>query len=149
MASLEELEKRIKAIEELEEIKKLHQKYIMLMDNLKYEDVLDLFTEDAEVKIRNMPVKKGRQEMSTVYIDVLAKGRGNTRYDGHMAVMPDLTIDGDSAKGTWVVYMLFCKPTIQWVQGRNDAEYRKVNGIWKISKMKFTRTLASDTSLYP
>ena len=42
--SLEQLEKRLQALEDLEEIKKLHQNYINLMDNLRYEEVLDLFT---------------------------------------------------------------------------------------------------------
>ncbi len=40
-------------------------------------------------------------------------------------------------------------PAQSWVQGINDCEYRKVNGKWYISKLKFTRTLASDPSLYP
>jgi hypothetical protein len=149
MATLEELEKRIKVIEDLELVKKLHQRYIMLMDDLKYEEVLDLFTEDAEVQIRNSGIKKGRQEMSTIYIGVLAKGRGNTRFDGHLAIMPDLTVDGDTARGTWVVYMLFSRPVVQWVQGKNECEYRRVNGVWKFARLKFTRTLASDKSLYP
>jgi hypothetical protein len=149
MASLEELEKRIKAIEDLEEVKKLHQQYILLMDNLKYEEVLDLFTEDGQVEVRNSGIKKGRKELSTVYIDILAKGRGKSRFEGHMALMPDLVVDGDTAKGTWIVYMLFSKPAIQWVQGKNECEYRRVKGVWKISRLKFTRTLASDPSLYP
>jgi hypothetical protein len=147
--SLADLDKRVQAIEDLEEIKKLHQTYISLMDNLKYEDVLDLFTTDATVQIRNWGVKKGRKEMSEVYIDILAKHRGAERLDGHIAIQPDLTVTGDTAKGTWLIYMLFSKPTIQWVQGRNDAEYKKVDGKWKISMMKFTRTLASDPKLYP
>jgi ketosteroid isomerase-like protein len=147
--SLADLEKRVQAIEDLEEIKKLHQTYISLMDNLKYEDVLDLFTPDATVQVRNSGVKKGRKEMSEVYIDILAKHRGTERFDGHIAIQPDLTVTGDTAKGTWLIYMLFSKPTIQWVQGRNDAEYKKVDGKWKISAMKFTRTLASDPKLYP
>jgi hypothetical protein len=149
MASLEELEKRIKAFEDLEQVKKLHQHYMMLMDDLKYEEVLDLFTEDAEVQVRNSGVKKGRKELSTVYIGILAKNRGSTRFEGHMVIMPDLTVDGDSARGSWVVYMLFSKPSLQWVQGKNECEYRRVNGEWKISRLKFTRTLASDPSLYP
>lgn len=149
MASLEELEKRIKAIEDLEEIKKLHQKYMMLMDELKYEAVLDLFTDDAEVQVRNSGLKKGRAELSTVYLGILAKNRGTNRFEGHMAIMPDLVMSGDTATGTWVVYMLFSKPTLQWVQGRNDVEYRKVKGVWMISKLRFTRTLASDPSMYP
>ena len=147
--SLEELEKRIQAIEDLEGIKKLHQNYINLMDNLQYEEVLDLFTEDATVEVRNSGVKRGRKEMSEVYIGILAKKRGTSRYDGHMAIEPDINVDGNTAKGTWLIYMLFSKPTIQWVQGRNECEYRKEDGTWKISKLRFTRTLASDHSLYP
>lgn len=147
--SLEELEKRVKAIEDLEEIKKLHQNYINLMDNLQYEKVLDLFTEDATAEIRNSGVKRGRKELAEIYLDVLAKKRGTSRYEGHMAIEPDITVSGDTAKGTWLIYMLFSKPTIQWVQGKNECEYRKENGKWKISKLKFTRTLASDPSLYP
>jgi ketosteroid isomerase-like protein len=147
--SIEELEKRVKAIEDLEEIKKLHQNYIDLMDNLQYEKVLDLFTEDGTAEVRNSGVKKGRRELAEIYIEGLAKKRGTSRYEGHMAIEPDITISGNIAKGTWLIYMLFSKPTIQWVQGKNECEYRKENGKWKISKVKFTRTLASDPSLYP
>ena len=147
--SLEDLGKRVQALEDLEAIKKLHQKYINLMDNLKYEEVLDLFTEDASVEVRNLGVKKGRKELRDVYIDVLAKNRGSERFDGHMAVQPDITVSGDTAEGTWLIYMLFSKPEVQWVQGRNDCEYKKTNGEWKISKLKFTRTLASERTLYP
>ena len=147
--SLEELEKRVKAIEDLEEIKKLHQNYIDLMDNLQYEKVLDLFTEDGTAEVRNSGVKKGRKGLAEIYTEGLAKKRGTSRYEGHMAIEPDITVSGNIAKGTWLIYMLFSKPTIQWVQGKNECEYRKENGKWKISKLKFTRTLASDPSLYP
>jgi ketosteroid isomerase-like protein len=147
--TLEEMEKRLQALEDLESIKKLHQHYIDLMDNLRYTEVLDLFTEDATVEVRNSGVKRGRKEMSEIYLGVLAKKRGKERYDGHMAIEPDLTVEGDTARGTWLIYMLFSKPVINWVQGKNEAEYRKVNGEWKISRMKFTRTLASDPALYP
>ena len=147
--SLADLEKRIQALEDLESIKKLHQHYINLMDNLRYEEVLDLFTEDATVEVRNSGVKRGRKEMSEVYIGVLAKHRGTSRFDGHMAIEPDITVNGDTARGTWLIYMLFSRPTIQWVQGKNECAYRKVDGKWKISKLKFTRTLASDPALYP
>ena len=146
--SLEELEKRIQAIEDLENIKKLHQHYIDLMDNLQYKEVLDLFTEDATVEVRNWGVKRGRKELSEIYIGILAKNRGTSRSEGHMAVEPDITVEGNTAKGTWLIYML-SQPKIQWIQGRNQCEYRKEDGKWKISKLKFTRTLASNPSLYP
>ena len=40
---IEELGKRLQALEDLETIKRLHQRYMDLMDNLMYEEVLDLF----------------------------------------------------------------------------------------------------------
>ena len=147
--SPESLERRIQALEDTEEIKKLHQHYINLMDNLRYEEVLDLFTEDATVEIRNYGIKHGRKEIAEVYVGILAKRRGDTRYDGHMVVQPDIEVNGNTARGTWLVYMLFSKPSIQWVQGVNECEYRKENGKWKLGKLKFTRTLASDPSMYP
>ncbi len=145
--NLEELAKRVQAIEDLEEIKKLHQKYMDLMDNLKYKEVLDLYTEDASVEVRNSGVLRGKEGLTDIYINKL--GRRTERSEGHFVVEPDITIEGDIAKGTWLVYMLFSKPSIEWVQGRNEAEYIKVGGKWKIKSMKFTRTNASKPDMFP
>lgn len=144
---LEEMEKRIQALEDLEEIKKLHQNYINLMDNLQYKEVLDLFTEDASVEVRNSGVLKGKEGLTDIYINKL--GRRTARSEGHFVIEPDITIDGDTAKGTWLVYMLFSIPAVEWVQGRNEAEYKKVGGKWKIRSMKFTRTNASKPDMFP
>ncbi|HEY96584.1 MAG TPA: nuclear transport factor 2 family protein [Dehalococcoidia bacterium] len=145
--NLEQLEKRVQAIEDLEEIKKLHYKYINLMDNLKYKEVLDLFIEDASVEVRNWGVLRGKEGLTEVYINRL--GRRKERSEGHFVVEPDITIEGDTARGTWLLYMLFSKPTVEWVQGRNEAEYIKVGGKWKIKSMKFTRTNASKPDMFP
>jgi ketosteroid isomerase-like protein len=148
--SLAELEKRIQSIEDLESIKKLHQKYINLMDEVRYDEVPALFTDDAAVEVRNSGVKKGKKELAEIYqmIKGMYKG-GVARHIGHFAIEPDITVSGNSAKGTWLIYMLQSRPNVQWVQGINECEYRKENGKWLISKLKFTRTLASDPSLYP
>ena len=145
--NLEELEKRVQAIEDLEEIKKLHHKYIDLMDNLKYKEVLDLFTEDASVEVRNWGVLRGKEGLTEVYINRL--GRRKERSEGHFVVEPDITVEGDTARGTWLLYMLFSRPTGEWVQGRNETEYIRVGGKWKIKSMKFTRTNASKPDMFP
>jgi hypothetical protein len=148
--SLEELEKRVKAIEDMEEIKKLHHKYVNLMDALKYAEVLDLFTDDCTSEVRSSGPKHGKKEIEDIYFKMLANRRGAVRNDGHLAIEPDIIVDNDTtAHGTWLIYMLFSKPIINWVQGKNECEYKKVNGQWKIHKLKFTRTLASDPSMYP
>ncbi len=145
--SLEELEKRVKAIEDLEEIKKLQRRYMSHLDNLEFGQASEMFSEDATVEIRDSGVRRGRKEIADVYLGVLA--RRKERHDGHMVGQPIITVEGDTAKGTWVVYMLFSKPSVQWVQGRHDCEYVKEDGQWKFSKLKFTRTLASEPSEYP
>jgi phosphoenolpyruvate synthase/pyruvate phosphate dikinase len=145
--SLKALEKRVQAIEDLEEIKKLHQKYMDLMDNLRYPEVLNLFTDDAKVEIRNLGVRKGKEGLTDIYVNKL--GKRTARSEGHFVIEPDITVDGDTARGTWLVYMLFSIPDVQWVQGRNETEYVKVNGKWKIKSMKFLRTNASKPDMFP
>lgn len=144
---IKELEKRLQAVEDLEEIKRLQHYYMSCLDNLKFADALDCFTDDAEVEVRNSGVMKGRENFSKIYLGTLAKR--TERHDGHLASQPDIRMEGNKASGHWLVYMFFSVPAVEWVQGRNDCEYVKVNGKWKISKLKFTRTLASKEELYP
>jgi ketosteroid isomerase-like protein len=145
--NLEELEKRVRAMEDLEEIKKMHREYVSCLDNIQFEKALDFFTDDAEVEVRNSGVMKGRENYSKIYLGTLA--RRKERHDGHLVGQPVLTIDGDTAKGHWIFYIFHSVPNIEWVQGRHDCEYRKENGVWKFSKLKFARTLASKPELYP
>jgi len=144
---LKELEKRVADLEALEAIKQMHREYISCIDNIQFEKALDFFTEDAEVEVRSSGVMKGRKNYAKIYLETLA--RRTERHDGHLVGQPVLTVDGDTARGHWLVYILHSVPTIQWVQGRNDCEYFKVNGEWKFSKLKFTRTLASRPDLFP
>jgi hypothetical protein len=92
-------------------------------------------------------VLRGKEGLTDIYINKL--GKRTARSEGHFVIEPDIIIDGDAARGTWLVYMLFSKPDIQWVQGKNEAEYLRVDGKWKIKSMKFTRTNASRPDMYP
>jgi ketosteroid isomerase-like protein len=145
--SHEELEKRVRVLEDVEAIKTLHQRYISHLDRLEFQEALDLFTEDATAEVRNSGVKKGKKAIAEIYLGILA--RRTERHDGHLAAQPEITVEGDTARGSWLIYMFFSVPSIQWVQGRNDCEYVRQDGRWKISRLKFTRTLASRPDLYP
>ena len=145
--NLEELEKRVRTIEDLEQIKQMHREYMSCLDNIEFARALDFFTEDAEVEVRHSGVMKGRKNYSRIYLGTLAQRK--ERHDGHLVGQPVITVDGDTAKGHWIVYMFFSVPTIEWIQGRHDCEYVKENGKWKFSNLKFARTLASKPDLYP
>ena len=145
--SLEDLEKRVKAIEDAEEIKKLHRQYMLHLDNLEFAEAAAMFSENATAEVRDSGVRKGRKEIERVYLGILAQRK--ERHDGHLVSQPCVTVDGDTAKGTWIVYMFFSRPSVQWVQGRHECEYVRENGQWKFSKLKFTRTLASQPTEFP
>lgn len=144
---MEAIEKRLQALEDLEAIKILQRQYMACHDNCEFQKILDLFTEDAEVEVRNTGLKKGRENFKDIFLVYL--GKRTERHDGHLVGEPIITVDGDTARGQWRVYMFFSRPSIEWVQGKNECEYRKVNGQWKISKLSFKRTLASKPELYP
>lgn len=145
--TLEEMEKRLRALEDLEEIKKLHRQYISYLDNIQFDKALDLFAENATVEVRQWGLRKTKEEIADLYLNVL--GERKTRKEGHLVGEPVISVKGDKAKGHWTVYIFFSEPSVQWVQGRNDCEYVKENGRWKFKSLKFTRTLASQTSLFP
>lgn len=143
----EEIEKRLRTMEDQEAIRQLHYTYISCLDNLEFARALDCFVDDAEVEVRKSGVLKGKENFSKIYLVTLAVRK--ERHDAHLAIEPVIRVNGDTATGDWIIYLLFSVPKIDWVQGRNECEYRRVNGEWKISKLKFTRTLASSPELFP
>jgi hypothetical protein len=142
----EDLEKRIRVLEDLEDIKILHRDYISCLDNLEFDKVPEFFAENATLEIRHLKPCKGKKEITELYRGFVSKRR-TSRDDGHLVGQPVITVEGNKAKGHWIVYIFLSKPSVQWVQGRNDCEYIKENGKWKFSSLKFGRTLASQESL--
>jgi len=81
-------------------------------------------------------VRKGKKEIGEVFHNVLAKMIKRT--DGHFVGQPVISVDGDKAKGHWLLYLFFSEPSVRWVQGRQDCEYVKIKGKWKFSSVKFS-----------
>jgi len=141
--TLEELEKRIKVLEDTEEIKKLHRQYMWWLTNNQWDDIINCFTDDATAQAWKTGEHKGREGIIKICKQL---GEKKTTKDAHFVGQAIIDMDGDKANGRWNVCLLFTNP-IQWVQGVNECEYRKENGKWKFSRLKFTRLLASDPSL--
>ena len=145
--NMEELANRLQAMEDLEAIKKMHRQYIAYLDNLEFEKALDLFIDDATVEVRNSGPMKGKDSFSKIYLGTLKNNMD--RNESHIVGQSILNVDGDTASGHWIVFILFSVPQVEWVTGRNDCEYVKVNGQWKFKRLKFTRTNASKPELFP
>jgi ketosteroid isomerase-like protein len=140
--TLEELAKKVQAIEDLEEIKKLQHDYIFLLCDKQYEKMLDFFTDDARVQINTPYVCDGKEEISRYFREVLANRGG--KKGGSILTMPVITVDGDTARGYWTMHKLFDDRDVpeiiapsKWLQGKYDCEYVKQGGKWKFSYMKY------------
>jgi hypothetical protein len=134
--TLEELEKRITTLEDFEEIKKLHKECVYCLANRKRDDLLDCFAEDGTADIDTYGLRKGKKEIEDLVkneFDKLPKATGRP------VGQPVISVEGDKAKGHFVLYTLPYGPSSTWRQGRCDHEYVKIDGKWKFSLVKFRR----------
>jgi hypothetical protein len=137
--TLEELEKRIIYLEDMEKIKMLHREYLFHISNVEMDKALECFSENIVTDIAQYGIKKGKLEVSKFFKEVI---RNNvfTSKEGHFTGQPVIKLEGNKATGHWMFYRFIPETSPKrWVQGRYDCEYVKENGEWKFSLVKLTR----------
>jgi hypothetical protein len=156
--TLKELEKRIQTLEDVEEIKKLQSHYVNCLVTTRWDDLIDCFTDDA-VTDTHSGIAKGKAQISKVFKGPIAVN--HIGQEGDFVVHPIITVEGDKAKGSWLLYMQFAQPrklkskmaicstddAPDWEQGFYETEYKKVDGKWKISYLKWRCRLLSPLTL--
>jgi hypothetical protein len=142
--TVKEMEKRLRQLEDLEEIKKLHRQYVYWINSRQWDNILNSFTDDAWVHIEHRQLHQGKEELAKLFkIDI---NKNNEKTNGcHFVMQPIINVDGEKATGTWFMCIVFAVdsptgPTLAWRQGRHDCEYVKVDGQWKYKSIKFTNT---------
>jgi hypothetical protein len=137
--TLEELEKKVRELEDKDEIKSLHREYLFYISNLEFDKALECFTDNISVDIADYEKITGKDKVAQFFNDVIYQNVLQSK-DAHFTVQPVISLNGDKAKGYWMFYRLFPKPRPDtWVQGRYDCEYKKENGKWKFSTLQLTR----------
>ncbi len=131
--SLEALTERVQVLEDIEDIQKLQRNYVYWMCNLQWDDMLTCFTEDAVLNVQG-DVRRGKREIEDLFRNFLAQRIKLN--DGHIMGQPVISVEGDKAKGYWILYLFFSEP-VSWMQGRQECEYVREYGKWKFSSMQF------------
>lgn len=139
--TLEEIEKRLRAVEDLEQVKQLQIRYVDCLMFSKWDEIMDCFTDDCVLDVfvgREVPIK-GKEEIEKAFREMISKkhiGR-----EGDIVTHPIVSVDGDKATGHWLIYFMEYRTTDWqapgWVLGIYDAEYVRVDGRWKISYIKW------------
>lgn len=136
--TIEELERRVKTLEDVEEIKELHREYLFWISGLEIEKALDCFAHDIQVDVANYGIRKGKDEVAKFFREIIYPNVLQSK-DGHFTGQPVIAVSGEKASGHWMFYRFLNDPTRRWIQGRYDCEYVKEDGKWKFSILKMRR----------
>jgi ketosteroid isomerase-like protein len=134
--SLESIENRLRALEDIEEIKKLKARYSVYCDEDYDPDGLaSLFAEDGVWDGGARGRADGREQVRALFSG-MAKV---IPFAVHMVMNPVIEVDGDTAKGTW--YFLGALTVADgnqalWTSLWYDEEYVRVDGEWKFKRLK-------------
>jgi len=132
--TLEELEARIKILEDIEAIKKLTSTFSYFTDAENWQAAVNLFTEDAVIESAGGK-HKGTAEITKAFRDDTPKAYS---FMMHMCHNPLIEVKGEKASGEWNVELPATHaPTNRalWIAVKWEFEYVKVGGEWKIKKL--------------
>ncbi len=144
--TLEEMEKRLRVLEDIEEIKQLNEYYVENINPPVWEKIEQCFSKDAV-----FDAYAGRGEGREAIRKILTEDvtRIHSGVDEYYVVHPRISVSADKAKGSWLLVQLIAKPrkypfklpflpadyTPDWMAGFQNVDYVREDGRWKISKM--------------
>ncbi|MDQ1652073.1 MAG: hypothetical protein QOI35_1273 [Cryptosporangiaceae bacterium] len=148
-AQLVSLRARVRALEDVELIKRLHRTYVRHLADPLWDDMLSMFTADAVVDVRQYGVRSGHAEIAELFGEIRAAGSPR---DGYVLTSPVVDVYGDLATGSWTLHRHVCEFPAQggvvrvfgpWWEGRYRCTYRREEGRWRFAAMRF-RIVAPD-----
>jgi hypothetical protein len=164
---IERLSDRIGSLEDAETIRKMHQAYQSRLDQGLYEEVADLFADDAEV-VYNGGLFAGKEGIRRLYCDHFASGLTGRKIEpapgfgsdpAQQRDVIEVASDRKSAVGRFPYSMQVGTPMTGnsslvdmarlqgegivkwWESGIQEAAYVKSGNTWKIRKLEY-RTAA-------
>ncbi|MDC3979729.1 nuclear transport factor 2 family protein [Polyangium jinanense] len=141
---MNDLPSRIDRLEALEALRTLKARYIVLADRCLITPSVDnahalveLFTDDATADYGPFGKFSGKDGLVRAFAEVLPAG---SRWAAHYAMTPILSVDGDTAEGTWAFFVHNVprepKDAAQRTYfGSYEEKYRRVGGVWKIASL--------------
>src|SRR4030042_6654841 len=103
--TFEEMEKRLRILEDIEAIKSLQNEYVFYLLNGQWREIADCFTENAFFLISKFEKRQGKEEIYNLFTERISQANAGKGRDAHFTVMPVIALDGDHAKGHWMLYI--------------------------------------------
>jgi hypothetical protein len=141
--ALKKLGKRVRITEDIQEIHQLQRRYVNALICTEWDDCADCFAENAKVDVYLHKPITGNAAIRKWFKEELSQTHAGK--EGDIVVHPIISVDGDKAKGRWLLYMMYCYPrtgqSLFWVQGFYEMKYVRENGKWKINLMRWSERM--------
>jgi hypothetical protein len=140
-AKITALEQRKQLVADTNAIERLQHAYGYYVDRGLWDEVSDLFADDATIEYGLDGVYVGKARVRE-YLYALGGGRAGLApgtLNEHLQVMPVITVadDGLTAKARWRAIILAGRlgGDAFWGEGPYENEYAKIDGVWKIKTL--------------
>ena len=132
--NLNDVERRIRVLEDIEAIRKLKSKYWRCVDRKLWDEIVGCFTEDMVLSVLSKLIE-GRNACVQFLKETLAQTV--SAHQGHQAEIEIIT--ESTARATWALndLLLDMQPGVNFTGfGYYEDEYVKEDGNWKIKRSK-------------
>jgi hypothetical protein len=132
---LDALDKRITTLEDMNDIERLQRTYGYFVDKSQWTPLADLFSDDATLEIGGKGLFLGKHRvleyMQTAFGPDGAKENSLANHMQFQSI-PDISADGTRG---WIRARAYVMSSGGWGLPMYENEYRKENGVWKISRL--------------
>ena len=135
---IEELEAKIKLLQDIEEIKKLKARYGYCVDSQDYDGVMDCFAKECKADYGMFGKCNSRNEIENWFRTIVPKAMP---FCLHFMENPLIEVDGDRATGIWYFNVPVTngeKNEASWMTGKYEDVYIREDGKWKYKELKCT-----------
>lgn len=130
-------------VDDYNQIRNLQGVYGFYQDEALWDQVVDLFTNDASLEIGSSGIFNGRESVRRYFLGLTGGkqglARGQLNIQSQLSPVITLSPDGQSAEGRWRVIIQegTFGQSANWGSGVYENRYVKQNGVWKIRQMHF------------
>jgi hypothetical protein len=130
----EELGEKLQMLEDREKIKELRASYCWTVDEGKFEEFVDLFTDDVDCDFGSLGAFKGKAEWRKFVYETIPSFFSKMR---HLIHNEYTNLDGDNAEGKAYFEFIGIRQGENFVGGGHyEHKYIKINDQWKIRSIK-------------
>ena len=143
MTTLEELEGRVRALEEIHAIMQLKHLYFRLLDHKEWGPLRECFTDDVQTHYESGHYQfAGIDEVMGFLSESLDGLTAGGRFALHLGHHPEIELlSATEARGRWTLHAPILERAagrVGWQDSFYEDEYRKENGAWRISRIGYT-----------